>query len=238
MTLAVGCEEPKSAEVLAPESRTERGPEVHTVSTGGDVNSGGSVSAVRTAMPKPEIPDFPEDVDFFSSPKAMPVRNELAADASKEQKSIRLIGFINPNPLDDSLKLALLKVGDQLVHLRVGQTFEDVELLSIDDRSVTLQRQRDRWTLAMMDQPVVNRATAPPKPMRRQSTSRGAADNLVKHAVTPQFNEPPLADVWEPPTPKHPRSRKNSESQSFALPDDLEMPELPELPDLEGLPGM
>ena len=47
--------------------------------------------------------------------------------------------------------------------IAAGDSIDGIELLSIQGRSVTMQRDRDRWTLALFDQPVVHQPLARPR---------------------------------------------------------------------------
>lgn len=195
------------------------------------VAKGMQVAGANTSPSVPDavLPEFPDDVNFFKLPQPITVRNEVAVNVSEKQKSIRLLGFVNPNPTDTTQKLALLKIGDRLVNLREGEKFEEIELLTIEDRTVTLQQQRDRWSLAMMDQSVVNQAVAMPKPRGRRQSPAGTINN----PVVSDFRPTPIAEPWMPKAPVLPGVGEKFDPLMPPI-----EPPTPELPNTRDLPGI
>ena len=178
-------------------------------------------------------PDFPADANFFAVPAAAPAQVEIARSSTSEQVTIRLIGFINSAPANQQQRSALLKFGKRLVHLREGESYDDTKLLSIDDRTVTLQRKRDRWTLAMMDQPIVNRAASPSSLSRNHSRKRPTLSASLTGTAHP--GDTPLVQPWTPDAPVLPVSDDQPSGLNVEQPEALPMPELP---DINGLPGL
>ena len=180
----------------------------------------------------PSIPDFDaplaDDARFFAPPK-IETPSKQVMESDRGRAPIRLLGFIGDETIEPDSRKAILKVGDKMVTIAKGQAVEGIELLSIQGRSITMQRDRDRWTLSLFDQPLVNQPQSRPlkKTGRRNRTARSSnpvprpqpwAAELPSHGTTSQpplrFN--PMADLPEPPAP----------------------PDLGELPGVDDLPGI
>ena len=181
--------------------------------------------------PEIELAEFPADVNFFAMPNESPVATtvvqQIVSNDATDRDSIRLIGFVNTNPSDPtSTTFALLKVGERLLHVGVGEKFAETELLAIEGRSVLLQRGSDRWTLAMMQQSVMNQAIIVPRTTRRStSTGRRVASRSGTRNPAKQ--------------PDRNRDLPSARTE-LDLPETPPMPDLPALPDLPevNLPGI
>ena len=169
-----------------------------------------------------------EDAHFFTPPKiAAPAKQIMKSDQG--HAPVRLLGFVGDEDTKPGSRKAILKVGNRMATIGAGESVDGIELLSIQGRSITMQRDRDRWTLALFDQPVVHQSkTRPPQsPRRRRPTRSGqrerhttpapvaAAAPAVPSSGAPSF-EAPILDLPEPPAP----------------------PDLGDLPGLEDLPGI
>ncbi|QDT11435.1 hypothetical protein [Planctomycetes bacterium K23_9] len=179
--------------------------------------------------------EFPDDVNFFMPPRTSEPTLETVVSTADHRHSVRLIGFANATPGDPTRKAAILKINDKLIRLGVNESHDGVTLLAIQDRAVTLQSGRERITMTLMGQEIVNQPSrhASRHLTRRATTQRNRRRTPTRSELRPAQSESPLARdipvdparIPEPPT----------------LPEDppeLRMPEMPDLPDLEGVPGV
>lgn len=180
-----------------------------------------------------KIPELADEENFFLPPKPETVKTQTAAATEAKQETVRLIGFVRSEFEEEHQAMALLKIDERLVPIRSGESFENVDLISVDltKRVAIVQFHRRRLTLTMMDQPIVNQVgpeRASPL-FARQTRGQGSK---------PRSAEPPvgvkeLPDELAPPeTPEIDLPQVPAQSD-VQLPDDFELPDLPELPSLD-----
>ncbi|MEO1526866.1 MAG: hypothetical protein AAFX06_15625 [Planctomycetota bacterium] len=112
------------------------------------------------------LADFTSDANgsFFGQP-AKPAEEKAAATVVRPQVTIRLIGILGQ---PSKPQRALLKFDDKMVTLASGQAHDEIELVSFNERSVTLRGRDGEWTISLLDQPGQEAAaTAPPQRQRR-----------------------------------------------------------------------
>ncbi len=117
--------------------------------------------------------DWSDTHNFFAQPNTS-VPQKVSIEKSVIHDDIRLVGFVQSG--SDEAKRAMLKIGDQLFTVGVGDVVEDVEVLDIDHRAVTVQRSRERWSIALFDasQPrhQTKRSRSRPEPTRTEVVLR------------------------------------------------------------------
>ena len=144
---------------------------------------------------------FNEEESFFSPPTVAEQTNQVI-EATPEHQAVRLLGFANRGGKNGTERLAILKIGDRMLFMTEGETQKGVELLKIDGRTVHLHRGRDRWSLALMKQPVVNPGVQPPSLRNRASQSsklaRPVSDPLLQDMPVPELPLPAMEEFAEP----------------------------------------
>ena len=105
-----------------------------------------------------KIPELADEENFFLPPKPETVKTQTAVATEAKQETVRLIGFVRSEFEEEHQAMALLKIDERLVPIRSGESFENVDLISVDlaKRVAIVQFHRKRLTLTMMDQPIVN----------------------------------------------------------------------------------
>jgi hypothetical protein len=192
---------------------------------------------VEVATSKSDVSDgallpLSEDEQFFSAPEA----KKLQATTTKNSKDlaqrpeIRLLGVGRVGNLETNEIHAILRVDGKLTYHRVGDSFGDVEVIDIGHRSVTLQAGRDRWTIELLDQPLVNK-TGEEKP----APSRTSSNRRPKERASTVTNSPKLSAV-DSSLPSVTQMPTTSPLEGPKLPQlDLpppppDVPELPKIP--------
>lgn len=183
-----------------------------------------------------------DDMDFFSAPRVS-VESQQVIEATEDSAPLRLIGFISAPSESGVIEKAILKLGDKMLTLGAGELADGIEILEIKNRSVTIQRDRQRRTLGLFDQPLVNpvlvrQSSRSRKSLRSRSTSNRGASKFDNRGQSATRQLPPLPTGTElGPSdafaarqfPEHARGIDRNEMP--------EMPELPEMPEIE-LPGL
>tara|TARA_R110002049_G_scaffold27321_2_gene94124 strand:+ start:239252 stop:240046 length:795 start_codon:yes stop_codon:yes gene_type:complete len=163
------------------------------------------------------------DASFFAAPKIESTTKQVVT-IDQGHDPVRLIGFVGDESTDAGRK-AILKIGEKMVTVRQGESLDGIDFVNIQGRSITMQRDRDRWTLSLFDQPLVNKPQLRPLgPVLSRRSSR---------------RKPSTPRNWSP-------SRSGSQGFHAKPPNELppidepviELPEPPEPPDLSDLPGM
>lgn len=141
---------------------------------------------------------FDEDANFFALPSVAPVRQQVSSAQPIAHDTVRFIGLIDLGTADSRGKRALLKIGKRLMQISVGEEALGIKVIAIEERSVTLQRGRDRWTLAMLSQPIVNKPVAS-KPLGSRIRASQVYDAAGPSAVVDpaSMSEPPEEAVAE-----------------------------------------
>ena len=179
------------------------------------------------AVPDAETIEFPSNVNFFAVPTTQVARRRTTSESIDRQKTIQLVGFVNEKPSDQQASMALLRVDDRLTCVGVGDSFSEITVVSIRDRSVELVRGKDRWTLAMMQQPITNEPVTPLATVRRTSRSNRSTRNT--RSRTPRAEELRVPDVVLPSMPEPNLDLPVGPS----LPAGADLPDLPMIPDPE-----
>ncbi len=89
-------------------------------------------------------PPFPDRTDLFAAPQRQGRRRVSAKGDSLN--SIELIGFINVNGLR-----AVLSINGLEMPVAEGSTRDGIEVISIQEKSVVLQRGRQRWQATLQN---------------------------------------------------------------------------------------
>lgn len=183
--------------------------------------------------------EIPENVDFFSMPRTDAPRNQSITTQSEDSGvAVRLVGFLNANPSDPESSQAILRIGDETAQLSAGQSLGDTTLVSIGNRSVTIQQTHRRWTIDLFHQEVTTRPTvkvSSPQSSGKAPRSPGAlTDRLTPIAPGLKSLAIPAASESMPSMPDLKLPSLESLSSPFDPSEAFRSPELPELP---GLPG-
>ena len=103
--------------------------------------------------------DWTDAPNFFAQPNVS-APQKVTTERSVDHDDVRLVGFVQNE--SESTRRALLKIGDHMVTVGVGDVVDDVEVLDIDQRTVTIQRSRERWNIALLDssKPSTNKGMA------------------------------------------------------------------------------
>ena len=182
-----------------------------------------------------EAIEFPANVNFFSVPSMGPPQKTTTRTSIDRQESIQLVGFVNSDPTQHDSAMALLKVNGRLISVGVGDTFQEITVVSIVGRSVELVREKERWTLAMMQQPITNQPVAVPSIRRPRSDRRGAASrNSRENATHANSLHAGELHVPETETPRLPEPNLDI-PRGPAFPEPPNVLELPPVPNPEGV---
>lgn len=183
------------------------------------------------------FPELDESRDFFAPPPTKAVKVEVAVTEQSDPQTVRLIGFVHSSDDDARSALALLKIGERLVPMREGESRDGIKLLAIDRevRSVSIEHRRERLTLLMMEQPIVNHAepVSRPSPYRHRIRERHPSQD---RPTVPIGADTPDS-LFTPPETPLPNNQSTPADSPILLPDEIQLPELPELPGIEGLPA-
>lgn len=180
----------------------------------------------RESLPEHWLPPI-QDTDQFFTPPAPSATPVAPTQAKMADANVRLLGFAKVGSGADAARKAILKFADDLVYMKVGDSHSGVELVSIEEKSVNLQQGRERWTLALMSQPITNAPVPYPAARQRQTASksnsfqpRGFPDD-TEPSPFPNDDFAPGANDGFPPAPP-------------AVPE-ISMPDIPEidLPDFD-----
>lgn len=197
--------------------------------------------ASRSAIPEAWLADLADQENFFLPPQ-IDDTPAVEVTVNETHNTVRLIGFATTSLRGESVAKAILKIGDSMEYMGVGDTRDGVSLLEIEQRSVKLQQGRERWTLALNSQPIVNPAQAPnrrTRQPRQQATSRPQPGSRSgQPAAEPAGSK---QNLWSsnppqgrPETPDFPAPPELPEMPDFKFP---EPPEIEGFPDLPGFPG-
>jgi hypothetical protein len=173
-----------------------------------------------------------EDENFFSAPEA----KKLQVTSSKNSKDftkrpeIRLLGIGRVGNLEINEIHAILRVDAQLTYQRVGDSFSDVEVIDIGHRCVTLQAGRDRWTIELFDQPILNKSGEEKSTSARTSSNRRSKDRASTATSLPTLiaAEPSLPNATQMPATTPLEAPTIPQVDLPPPPPDL--PELPKIP--------
>lgn len=161
-----------------------------------------------------------DDAQFFAPPMVeTPTKQVMQSDRGHEP--VRLLGFVGGDSDKADARKAILKVGEKMITIGEGESVEGIELVDIQGRTITMQRDRDRWTLALFDQPLVNQSQQRKMPSTRRRSTQSSSVSRPNPRPTsydaPNNSTPGIPAVVEPI---------------------IDLPEPPAPPDLTDLPGM
>ncbi|MEZ6089163.1 MAG: hypothetical protein R3C05_14270 [Pirellulaceae bacterium] len=181
--------------------------------------------------------EIPEELNFFSLPEATARAPEKKTPDATDDPDVRLLGFLCVSPEETTDCVALLKIGDKLFQASAGQTVAGVKLLSIDRRSVTLQRRRDRWTLELFDQSARHSSNTPSvfhdQPSKRSRHTNQAIPRTGVPAAVSMPRDPRIpSEPGLPPEPDLPPLPQPFDPEST----ETLFPEV-ELPPIDTPPG-
>lgn len=163
-------------------------------------------------------PPFPDNVDFFAPPDGDSVDPDQPGGHGRAE--VRVIGF---SQMAGDVPKALLEIAGRIEMATVGDSISGLTVVAIDDPSVTLQSQNDRWSVALFDQPPRRSGAASTTSIAR---SRTATIGPPRSGRSPLQTQPALGRIApEPP----------ARSSPF-VPPQLPVVELPGLNDLPRLP--
>ncbi len=178
----------------------------------------------RNLVPEAWRTPISEDDKFFDPPVSDSAKLTVV-EASDSRQAIRLLGIASTDVDGDLVPRAILKIGDQMYYMQVGETRDGVDLVDLGKNSVTLQQGRDRLALSLSGQPIVNQESefyvAPRRSKRRAPV---ADDNGGRRSYGASAQPVANSDF-----------RFDADGSSIALP---ELPDVNELPDLPELPAM
>ncbi|MCA9191959.1 MAG: hypothetical protein KDB03_09360 [Planctomycetales bacterium] len=177
-----GCSSDETEEVV-------ESPETDVAESGTLVSTETSATpTLQEVAPDGWLVPLNEDENFFAAPD---VHVEVSATTETESTThapIRLLGFSG-----EDRTIAILKVGTELKYAKIGDDVEGAEVLEMEDRSITFQRDRQRWTLSLLDQPLVNAVSAAAAPRKRSRNTNSTTRLTPKNTpVAPSIPEPAM----------------------------------------------
>ncbi|RMF37996.1 MAG: hypothetical protein D6753_16515 [Planctomycetota bacterium] len=148
-----------------------------------------------------------ENENFFAPPKVNLTVQETEGPKTIHE-NVRLLGFA-VSLEDPSIRKAILKIGRAMYFLAPGEQEEGVKVVGMTRYTVHLERDGERWSLALHEQPMVNAPVIPDVAARTtRSTRTGGASG-------------------------RPSSGTQTQSSAATAP-----PGMPEMPEMLKLPGM
>lgn len=153
----IGCgESPEKAASDKPALVSERAATLTPESSeGGDEVENARFVSVES-LPEHWVAPLDGEDMFFTPPKATEVQSS-ATEAPKGRANVKFLGLVTLAGEESATK-AILKIEGNLTYLAPGEKFGGIELLSIDERTVSLQQGRERWSLALVKQASTNAA--------------------------------------------------------------------------------
>ena len=167
-----------------------------------------------------------EDENFFAAPRIEEAATQ-SIQATPQHETVRLLGFAETDS-DDQGRRAIVKIGKTMYFMSEGDMRDGLELLEIQERSIKLQRGSERWSLALLDQPIVNPGVKTPS-VSRGNASEKAFGYSTRGRAASSGSQSSNAAFWGDSNPLMP---------DLAMPEIPELPELPDLPDLGDLPEL
>jgi hypothetical protein len=203
---AVGCgdESPLQPE-RAPSSPTQAGDD----STPSDEAIARTAEDVETSD-NFQVP-FPDNDNFFSPPELVAAQ-PLQQVTHGETATVRVLGFVRVHGGEEN---ALLSINGRMHVAGVGQVFGELEVLSVSEPAVTVQRGGERWSVGLFDQPRIaskanslGNARRPTRPSFKEMASNPSRGNAVPDVPPLILPEPPdipdLPDITLPGLPVPP----------------------------------
>ncbi|MEL6105055.1 MAG: hypothetical protein AAFU85_03430, partial [Planctomycetota bacterium] len=163
------------------------------------------------------------DGSFFGQPEK-PKPKQSVAEVVRPQVTIRLIGLLSGK---NTMERALLKFDDTLVYLSPGQRHDDIELVSIDRRTVKLRGKDGNWTVSLLDQPGLTDVAAANAFERRNRDSTPASGLEL-----PDANNGESREFFTPPSLPLQDGLLAPQESALGQPQDGDMEEMFDLPDL------
>lgn len=213
-------------------------PPVHAQSVSqestGQTTAVSKLVTVPHKAPAPELDQrwvtpLQENERFFTAPELkITASPRPSTEANQPRRAVKLLGIASVGDSNDVDIQAVLKVDDRMIYKKVGETIDEIEVIDIGLRSITLQSQGERWTIDLANQPVINKA---------QSTNRSVTSNSPRRAkvvmpiATSRAAESNLPTLSEPKV--HAPVPETATATSMPKLPELDLPPLPNLPNFE-----
>lgn len=130
-------------------------------------------------IPAEFAPPFPKNEDFFTPPQLDVAHVSNATKSADGTPQVRLLGFVKIEGGEDR---ALIQIGPLTDVVEPGHVLQGVEVISLQEPTITLQFNGARWTVNMFEQAVAAHDDAP--------NSRSAARNKVVASKAGSFSIP------------------------------------------------
>ncbi len=108
-------------------------------------------SAEATPIPKEFEPPFPKNEDFFTPPQVDVSHFSATTKNADGTPQVRVLGFVKVEGGSDR---AIVQIGPLTDIVEPGNVVQGVEVISLQEPSITLQFNGARWNSSMFDQPV------------------------------------------------------------------------------------
>jgi|GEM_PF-4477999 len=100
-------------------------------------------------IPAGFVPPFPKNEDFFTPPQLDAALVSNATKSADGTPQVRLLGFVKIEGGEDR---ALVQIGTLTDVVEPGHVLQGVEVISLQEPTITLQFNGARWTVNMFDQ--------------------------------------------------------------------------------------
>jgi hypothetical protein len=166
---------------------------------------------------------------FFTAPefKVAP-SSRPTPEANRPRRAVKLLGIGSVGDQSTAEVQAVLKVDDQVTYKKVGDMIDDIEVIDIGFRSITLQSQGERWTIDFAQQAPTTKVDSPNRstaanPPRRPKVVMPTVAARASDAKPPVLPEPAIT------TPIPDAAAANNAPKLPVL----DLPPLPDLPNFE-----
>ncbi len=156
-------------------------------------------------MPEILVPDswlrpIEENENFFAPPKVSLTVQETG-DSKTEYENVRLLGFAVSleNP---AVRKAILKIGRAMFFMAPGEEEAGIKVVGMTRYTVHLERDGERWSLALHEQPIVNAPVVPEVHSRRERGTIGAtagAGRMDSHGASTAAQVPGMPEMPDLP---------------------------------------
>lgn len=166
-----------------------------------EVNNEEDVVDNAAPIPVEFQPPFPKNEDFFTPPQVDVVNVSSGAKNADGTPQVKLLGFVK---VEGGADRAFVQIGPLTDIVEAGQVVQGIEVISLQEPTITLQLNGARWNVSMFDQPASTELAA----NHRGPASRGPATMKAPKAAfampsLPQLPAPPALPMI--PTPPLPR---------------------------------
>lgn len=150
-------------------------------------------------IPAEYAPPFPDNKDFFTPPLVDVQSSSNAMKNADGTPQVKLLGFVK---IEGGADRAFVQIGPLTDIVEAGQILQGIEVISLQDPTMTLQLNGARWNVSMFDQPAT---TALASNQRGPSTRGPAAMRAPKGMQLPSMPQlpapPALPVIPMPPLP-------------------------------------